>query len=235
MGILTSICLNEPQMNPLITLEDMKVISHEERIMLKAETKFSFSKYDFKELVKNFKTQSNKDALSPAQLKRALTDIGIPIEDLSSPESPTYKLLSKCKNSKKLYDLKKLQLVAILMGKGSLEEKAEWLFRQYDIDASNILECHEIEEMISSIIEISVRIVPMLAVGDGPDCLSLQEYENYITKLEINKENLVKKLLDDFKDQKQVNNEYFVSLVQKSKNLNRIMCTTLIRESLAST
>ena len=181
------------------TGEKIAAITTEEKAIRNHEAQYFFSKRDFKELSKSIKSESVDGSLSAAQLKRVFTDLNIPSDDLSTPDSPTFLLLSKIRNEKKLFEVRKLSLLSILIGKGKDTEKADWLFRQYDIDASNILESSEFIIMISDIIDISAKILPLLAIGDGIGSLTKEQYEIYSNKLLAAKETIINQFFDMIK------------------------------------
>ena len=107
-----------------------------------------------------------QDSLSRPQLKRAFHDLQIPGEVLSNPDNPFFKVIKRLKNEKKLYDLKLLSILAILLGQGGVEEKASWLFRQYDTDAQGMLDAAEIGNMVNDLAKISIDVLPHIAKGE---------------------------------------------------------------------
>ena len=119
------ICLQKQANLAILSTEQVPIISNEEKTILAHEANHIFAKKDFKDLAKSIKSESYEGALSVAQLKRAFSDLEIPISELSDPDTATFRILSRTKNEKKLLDLKKLSLLAILLGKGKISDKSE--------------------------------------------------------------------------------------------------------------
>ncbi|OMJ74388.1 hypothetical protein SteCoe_26680 [Stentor coeruleus] len=68
------------------------------------------------------------------------------------------------KEKKHSYCVRQFSLLGIFLGIGSKEEKAQLLFQNYDLDASNTLTCEEIEYMLKEICKVSFLYLTALAL-----------------------------------------------------------------------
>ena len=212
--------------------ETVKVISPEEKVIVQHEAQHSFAKLDFKELLKTLKSVSSDGALSSAQLKRAFLDLQISIDDLTSPDSATFNLLQKAKNEKKLYELRKLTLLSIFLGKGRPSDKAEWLFRQYDADASEILESSEFDFMLNDIFDVSARMLPALAIGEGVNSLTKEQCDSYSELLLAGIPAAKNALNEEFVSCSSIGHQQFLKLTQENPKFIILLNSSEMREFL---
>lgn len=217
---------NNVQMQQIVNL------SPEEKIINQCENKHIFSKKNFKDISKSIKSESSNGFLSAPQLKRALLDLEISLDDLTSPDSPTYHLLVKARNEKNLYEVRKLSLICIFLGIGSNTDKCDWLFRQYDTDASLELDLAEFLVMIDDIFDVCARILPVLAVGEGVCSLTNEQYSNYSKMLIAGKAKAVDELEKQFKAAGFMNYELFNKVFTGDTCLGKLLNSMLVRELL---
>lgn len=223
-------CLPKKELVSVLNDKTIELLP-EERAIIAHESQCVLSKKDFKSLLKSIKSESIEGSLSLSQLKRAFSDLEIPSEELSSPDSATFKMFSRVKTPKKLFDLKKLSVLAILMGSGKLSEKSEFLFRQYDADASDVLELSEFSAMLSDIIEVAVKVIPAVAIGEGVNSVSKEEYQEQTERLYTGKEELEKELTAEFVMKNAVNREDFLKIMTKGKFV-KLLSSSQVREML---
>ena len=188
--------------------------------------------HSFKELIKTFKTYSCNDALSAPQLRRAFSDLEIPQENLTDPDGQMYRVLSRVKNSKKMFFLNKLLLISILLGDGTNEEKAEWLFRQYDADASDELDYSELENMVKDLMEVIIYILPVIGIGQGVGSFTEEECEEFIKKMQENQETIEKEILSDLKAQSMLTHDQFIELMKDGPRISKVLSPYQVREAL---
>ena len=230
MGICLRVCHKNS-----VTEEEMKNMTDEEKVILKHEYSFLFTKYDFKELIKTFKACSCNDALSGSQLRRAFNDLKISQDELCNPDGRVYRVMKKTKNKKKLYDLNKLFVLSILLGDGSNDEKAEWLFRQYDTDASDELGYSEINTMVQDFIQAIICILPFIGIGEGLGSFTRVECEEFVKKMLENKEKVENEFMADFKEHCVIGHDQFVELMNGDSNISKILSPYSVREALTRT
>ncbi|OMJ95659.1 hypothetical protein SteCoe_906 [Stentor coeruleus] len=225
-------CAPKREEAPLPNAAQIQKMSPQDKIIMQNENNYVFSRLDFKELSKSIKSESIDGNLSSSQLKRAFLDLEINLDELSSPESSTFKLLTKIKNEKKLIEVRKLMLIAIFLGKGKLSDKIEWLFRQYDIDASEILEYNEFVTMIDEIFDVAARILPVISIGEGVGSLTKEEYDEYSARIIIGKNKAQRELTENFKVLESVRHNDFVKIMAEDVRFQFLLSSTLVREYL---
>jgi Ca2+-binding EF-hand superfamily protein len=207
-------------------------LSPEEKIISQSESKHIFSKKPFKDLSKSIKSESSNGFLSSPQLKRALLDLEISLDDLTSPNSSTYHLLSRSKNERNLYEVRKLTLICIYLGIGSPGDKCEWLFRQYDSDASLDLDNSEFQVMLEEIFDVCARILPVLSVGEGVNSLTNEQCSDYSQILLSGRQKAAEQVIQAFSGEGQVDHEKFISLMTQNSEMKQLMSSTCVRELL---
>ncbi|CAG9314262.1 unnamed protein product [Blepharisma stoltei] len=161
----------------------------EEEVIASSEKKLEFSKLNSKDIINAFTAEGMEGVLSRPQLKRAFLSLGLPENDLTSPDAPFYQILAKIKNEKKLYDIRKVALLGLLLGKGSNIDKARLLFKQYDSGSLGSLDTGKVELMVNEIIDLSVNIIPDIAIGEGAGYLTREEEDAYEDRLRARQQN----------------------------------------------
>lgn len=136
--------------------------------------------------------------MSAQQFKAALGEAELAFEWMQSPDDKLYTFFRQFRENDgkgKMYDTKKIILLAILVCKGGAKEKAEYLFDLFDNDANTKLDQPEITVCLTALFDIAYEHLvdlgkdqPMLeGTLDGP------KIEAYKTKLRGNKEKAIKK------------------------------------------
>jgi hypothetical protein len=116
----------------------------------------------------------------------------------------------------KMYSVKKLTTFGVLLGKGSVDEKASCLFSVYDIDASNNLSKWEISILINDVLDIVLEKIPDFTAEVFPE--AKDKMSSYKEKLLVMRQNF----LDYFKyllledKRKEMTGEEFVEAMGKS-------------------
>ncbi|OMJ70891.1 hypothetical protein SteCoe_31028 [Stentor coeruleus] len=225
-------CAPKREEAPLPSATQIQMLSPQEKIIMQNESNYIFSRLNFKELSKSIKSESIDGSLSSSQLKRAFLDLEISLDELTSPESATFKLLSKVKNEKKLFEVRKLMLIAIFLGKGKASDKIEWLFRQYDIDASEVLEYNEFVTMTHEIFDVVSRILPAISIGEGVGSLTKEEYDEYSARIITGKDKAQMELTENFRVLESVRHDDFVKIMADDPKFKFLLSSTLVREYL---
>lgn len=105
--------------------------------------------------------------LTAEQLSRAFQSLSI------APSPELDKLLEffklNSKDGREVYSLTGLSTLGILIGKGTIERKAELLFGNYDEDSSNAIDHVELRELLRNLLNISLRFIPKFALSLLPE------------------------------------------------------------------
>ena len=198
----------------------------EEKVVAKVEKNLAFSQKVSKEFIKCLKSEALNNALSAPQLKRAFFELKIPDSEMNNPDSRTFVLLANFKNEKKLYDLQKLTLLGVLLGKGDLQEKAEWLFKQYDLDASGMLDKSEVTNMLNALLEVSCEILPKASVGSSAELISKESCNEYVSSLQAGKDSLISSVINELMQEEEISLSEFKMKLSGPGNLSKVLTST---------
>lgn len=106
-----------------------------------------------------------------------------------SPDSNEAKFYARFKENTK-YDGRKLNILGILLGVGSLQEKATLLYEEYDLNCDGNISNAECLEALNTLYEVSVNDLPTLdpTVSEKPDV------KPYLNKIKSANEEGINKL-----------------------------------------
>ena len=130
--------------------------SEEEALIFQCESLLGFSTIPPEEIIDAFTTYSEGTQISECGLAAALSDLNISCHKASI-------LYSKLSYNK-LYSLRKLKTLAILLGSTRNPVKLRLLFENYDSDGIGRLGTYDIEKMISHILYISLSAIPEFSI-----------------------------------------------------------------------
>ena len=111
------------------------VLTEEEKAIVKGEKTIGWSMSQAKTVISAFEHRAGKTNMSAQQLKAALGEAELPYTWMDSPDDDMYKFFRQFKDNDgkgKMYETKKLILLAILVCKGGAKEKSEYLFDLFD-------------------------------------------------------------------------------------------------------
>lgn len=143
--------------------------------------------------------------MSQPQFERACSTLKV---DLSTCRGFFYDFVKDEK-----YCVKKLSTLGVLLGSGSVYEKAEILFENYDDDISNTLDVNEIHIMIKDLVSIAAEYIPKFVykINELNEDLKL-----LVNKLKFVGNYVAKQYLDDIMDDKlEISKEFFISKLEK--------------------
>lgn len=137
--------------------------SQEETYIQRAEAALGYSKLATEELVLAVQEKNLAKTLLPTQLIEISNRLGIQMEGF---ESEVTALCRFYKNFlvESRYCSRKLVTLGILCGKGSVLQKAEFLFKNYDLDLSNTISQHELEAVIQEVLDIALEYIVNFAL-----------------------------------------------------------------------
>ncbi|CAG9333611.1 unnamed protein product [Blepharisma stoltei] len=161
----------------------------EEITISQYEASSPFSSKSSKLLTSEFLMLGESSSINFSQFELACSHLGINPR-LFISQYPNF--IESLKDSPQTYDIKKIILVCILLGKGKPREKCNLLFDYTDANSDDIVSVKDVEKMLSDLIDASLILTPMTAIGHNK--LSLIEIENYCEGLVQSKRKLIKKL-----------------------------------------
>ena len=86
--------------------------------------------------------------------------------------------------------------------------------------------------MISDIIDVSVIVLPALAIGQGMECFSKEQYELYSNKLLASKDSIVMDYIEEFQGLPSVDIASFIYLIDKEIKFSYLLSSYKMREYL---
>ena len=161
-------CCNDKILNHMNKNNQM-IVSEEEDAIKEQEKMIPFTTQKISSIEKSLKKYESEGIFSMALLKNALTRLDFEEDVFTDPDSAVFKFLMQLQNEQKLYQLDTILLSAILLGSGSIHEKANTLFNLYDKHSTSTLETADINCMIRDILKLSVKKFPMIAIDDNDE------------------------------------------------------------------
>jgi len=216
--------IEQPPLPKIELLEEEKKIQQQEKTML------FFDKYS-KEVELQLKSKSTKDKLSTPQLRRVAFHLKIDSSVFQDPSKPEFKFLNLFRSEGSLYDVSVLSLYGIMIGQGTVEEKASILFDHFDADASGMMNKEEIRQMLEKMIEISVDKVPQITIIQN--VLTEEAKESYVKLLLSAKDSFIGSLTEKITGEgEEINLEGFIQKIKASEDLKNILWAKGMRTAL---
>ena len=107
--------------------------------------------------------------LNKPNIRIVLEELNLNIKLLNDPESLQFKFFEAFIDTDKLYTLRKLVLSAALTSQEPIKLKVEIIGKYFDFEDNKSLEEDEILEFLKEIVDVSAKILPLIAVSDDPD------------------------------------------------------------------
>ena len=160
---------------------------------------------------------SSNFVISKKQLSLICKELAIDEDSLQS----FFKMFYKNRG----YELLRLSCLGILLGQGSLNEKAMLLFENYDYDTSKTLSKDEVKIMITDILTISCIIIPNYSL----ELRFSPELYKYSTNLKMVVSGLINHFTDKIvEDKSELNPDEFVECI-KNNDLKILVSSIDIR------
>lgn len=213
-----SLCAGKQQAQTLPVQLRKVEIPPIEASLIKHEQKQPFSTLNVGSIVRSLKAESMNHHMSRAQLTRALVDLKLDQGLVRDPDNIAFKLIKQTKDKEtKLYSTKQLVLFGILIGAGSPEEKAQWLFKQYDEDASGALEDNEVRAMVQDLLTVACETLPGLAAGEGEGFISAEELGLYMDPIKEQKAQVEEAIVTELLTEGQITENDFMKKAQNAE------------------
>lgn len=157
----------------------------EEFLMTLCESRLGYTPHDVKKLWTQIRVLTINERLNWNRMRKFAGDWSLALpepEEQSDPVAEFYRGMRK----EEEWDARKVALLAILLGKGGGEDKAELVFGLYDREYGKVLGRKEVEEMASDLCTLALHQLPALSVSllESQDNLdSAVLLQNYISKL----------------------------------------------------
>ena len=194
------------------TLKKEKTFSTEEdRIISQFEKLAPFNKLKLDKVETVFEKHQFEQRLTMPDLRSALNELGLDHEQLKNPNSHFSKYFEAMLESDRLFYQRKLVLSAILTSKEEDSVKINLMKKYYDLNKNDEISRSELEILLKEIIDVSMRIIPMMAVRDSfsadDGLISVEQMEGYTFNMDKVNKSYAKKLM-----KKIMKNEDYISL-----------------------
>lgn len=130
------------------------------------------------------------------------------------------------------YDLQKLLVLGIFLGRGTGEVKARLLFEAFDMKDKKVLEKYELEDLYDTIYDVVVVKSKVLFNKDLPPIISTEDYNNYFDKLKAGSEAFKTEFLTLFLDSDEKTSITKFVEVFKDKNYSDLLSSVEFRKVL---
>jgi hypothetical protein len=186
------------------TLRKDKTFSNEEdHIISSFERKAPFARIKLEKLETAFEKHQFDQRLTIPDLRLALNDLELNPELLKNPQSHFSKFFEAMLEPDRLFLQRKLVLSAVLTSGESDQVKIRLMRKYYDLNKNQEISLNEVEVLVEEIIQVSIKIIPMMAVKDSFDeekgLMSEEQMKNYNFNMEkiykSYKRKLVKKIM----------------------------------------
>jgi len=169
-------------------------ITNEEKAIQSMELELNFQKTHCHALDSVFHKYHSNGKINSEQWKHIGSLLGLRQKD--SVLCPKVSEFYKHFKEKDHYDFTKALALGVLMSYGSPVSKAKLLFELFDRDCSKSLSFPEVYQMVSILIEISVKLIPLLVSDLAVPRLPASEnmVRNYLDILEANLPYITQKL-----------------------------------------
>lgn len=213
------------------SLEREKHIDFVESTIQSAENQFQFQNIHCSNFDLSFSRFASGNVLSEQQLKAAIEELNLRMEELEENNFRTYLRWMTDQNEE--FSLKKLVCVGILLGNGDQREKGNLLMQNYDRDCSGEIDAEEFKAFFRDLIQISVNAAIDIAKKSSSSMtLKLDEYGKRMKKAEKNLEDYVYFIMSMGKDDEIIKKDDFLHTFD-DKKLKKLTTTQGIRELLS--
>lgn len=183
--------------------------SEEETLLKRCEAVLGFSGRSTRQLCTQVLVLTVNQNLNVNRLRKLGKELGVDLsgvhEDRNDPISRFYFGL---KTSTDSWESRKLLLLAVLLGDGSLSTKAETLFSLFDLEFNKYLTSNELENMLDQVCRISLDLLPRFCaeylefLGDVENASFMRKYWEKLQNAQFEaSRNLKAAILDPYEDQ----------------------------------
>lgn len=168
-----------------------------EELVHTIETGLGFSQCLAARLVSKIHCHSTSGRMNKKQFRDMMQAVGLCTDPLEDPDAPASRFFQYFSEGKR-YEAKKLAMLAILLGKGTIDTKAELLFSLYQSEKA--IELPAVDKMVQDICSIALKYLPAYAsleLEALSDFGSARKLNSYQAKLEVAYAFVVAKLRDN--------------------------------------
>ena len=173
--------------------------TEEDRIISHFEKKAPFTKLKLRKVETVFEKHQFEQRLTMPDLRLSLNELGLDHEQLKDPNSHFSKFFEAMLEPDRLFYQRKIVLSAILTSKEDDSIKINLMKKYYDLNKNNEISRSELEVLLKEIIDVSMRIIPMMAVRDSfsveDGLITVEQMEGYSFNMDKIYKSYVRKLI----------------------------------------
>jgi hypothetical protein len=166
--------------------------NEEDQIISNFERKAPFARVKLEKVETAFEKHQFDQKLTMPDLRLALSELELNIELLKNPQSHFSKFFEAMLEPDRLFLQRKLVLSAVLTSGESDQVKIRLMRKYYDLDKNQEICLREIGVLIEEIIQVSMKIIPMMAVRDSLEDTGGLMSEEQLGNYNFNMENIYK-------------------------------------------
>lgn len=192
-------------------------LSLEEEALQEYEDSFGLSNINSNALYSNIRTHSVEE-VHIKDIEDVLTSLGWAPRPFEESSLLMKFLLQYCKASDELINSKKLIMLGILLGCGSLESKALILFEVCDIDVSGKVSKSEMIDSFRNLIKIALNEIPSFA-EQNIDPKMRRQIANFRSMISSMEATIVQHMLENFfsEEDEEIDSSDFIVVLQQTK------------------
>lgn len=200
--------------------------TREEKILSNLELNLPFSHKKTRELVNTFRLNSYSGYLTTLQLARAINDLSW-TSYMQSKNNSISRIVGLLANDGKT-PVMSLCFLSILLGKATVENKAQIFFSLIDTEASGEICEEKLRSALMMLFKISVEVLPCLALDS--QSLNAEEVRGYTTMLKKKEKTFVQKVIKEIlQDERNIRNREFVERICALKDFRDFLTARGIR------
>lgn len=155
----------------------------EEVLMARCEATLGFSRQSFSHLFTRVLVLTVNQALNTNRLKRLGKELKVDLSGiLEGGKDPVSHFYAGLKTSEETWESRKLLILALLLGEGSISAKADCLFSLFDLEYNKYLTSEELDNMLEEVCKVALDVLPTYCVeylehvGDLDGAVLVQNY-----------------------------------------------------------
>ena len=155
----------------------------EEALLSRCEATLGFSGHSSARLFTRVLVLTVNQALNTNRLKRLGKELGVDLSGIQEGgKEPVSHFYAGLKTSEDTWESRKLLLLALLLGKGTISAKAASLFSLFDLEYNKYLTSEELESMLEQVVRVALDVLPRYCVeylehvGDLDGAVLVQNY-----------------------------------------------------------
>jgi hypothetical protein len=168
----------------------------EEKALNSAQAELGFHLHKAEHVAEIIATNSTDHVVSAGQMNTIGTALRLNLTDIDTIDSRLFKFYKNFKAKGGNFDARKLTLLGVLLGKGSLQTKIELYFGCISVKAGTSVGDLEVKSMFDALVNIAA--VHLLSYSADSPGLTRAQVDDYRERLQVGKSAIVSRLMTTF-------------------------------------